>query len=69
MLLSVVQRFPNSKRGPLTRWWEGSAAAGFQLLSELATTTQVLFFTHHQLLVDLAVAKLGPNVHRVNLAR
>lgn len=44
------------------------AAAGFQLLSELATTTQVLFFTHHQHLVDLAVATLGPDVHRVNLA-
>ena len=43
------------------------AAAGFQLLSELATT-QVLFFTHHQHLVDLAVATLGPDVHRVNLA-
>ena len=45
------------------------AVAGFQLLSELATTTQVLFFTHHQHLVDLAVATLGPDVHRVNLAR
>ena len=44
------------------------AAAGFQLLSELATTTQVLFFTHHQHLVDLAVATLGPDVSRVNLA-
>ena len=51
------------------RWWEGPAAAGFQLMSELATTIQVLFFTHHQQLVDLAVATLGPHVHRVNLAR
>jgi uncharacterized protein YhaN len=30
------------------------AAAGFRVLSELAKKTQVLFFTHHQHLVDVA---------------
>ncbi len=30
------------------------AAAGFQVLGELAKRTQVLFFTHHQHLVDIA---------------
>jgi uncharacterized protein YhaN len=35
------------------------AAAGFEVLAELAKTTQVLFFTHHQHLAALAEAALG----------
>jgi uncharacterized protein YhaN len=36
------------------------AAAGFQVLGELARTTQVLFFTHHQHLVSIAEKALAP---------
>jgi uncharacterized protein YhaN len=44
------------------------ARAGFQVLAELAQTTQVLFFTHHQHLVTLAEAALAPlNVSRCAL--
>jgi uncharacterized protein YhaN len=35
------------------------AAAGFRLLGELAKKTQVLFFTHHEHLVDIAEETLG----------
>jgi uncharacterized protein YhaN len=38
------------------------AKAGFQVLSELARSTQVLFFTHHQHLLPLAEAALGADV-------
>lgn len=44
------------------------AAAGFRLLSELSRKTQVLFFTHHQHLVDLARATLGGGVSVVSLS-
>ena len=44
------------------------AAAGFKLLWELAERTQVLFFTHHQHLVDIAQRELG-SVRVINLAR
>jgi uncharacterized protein YhaN len=36
------------------------SAAGFQVLAELATKTQVLFFTHHDHLVDVARQALHP---------
>ncbi len=36
------------------------ARAGFEILAELSTRTQVLFFTHHQHLVDVARAALQP---------
>ena len=38
------------------------AVAGFQVLGELATMTQVLFFTHHQHLVDIAQSTLGESL-------
>lgn len=41
--------------------------AGFEVLGQLAERTQVLFFTHHQHLVDLATVTLGANVHVVVL--
>ena len=44
------------------------AAAGFQRLGELSRKTQVLFFTHHQHLVDIALKELGPSVNLVNLS-
>ena len=43
------------------------AAAGFRLLGQLAEKTQVLFFTHHQHLVDIARETLGASIHVVNL--
>ena len=43
------------------------AAAGFTLLGELSQTTQVLFFTHHQHLVDMARKSLGASVSMVTL--
>ncbi len=36
------------------------ASAALQVLGEVARTTQVLFFTHHARLVELARAALGP---------
>jgi uncharacterized protein YhaN len=43
------------------------AAAGFQVLTALAQKTQVLFFTHHQHLVNIARGALGASVHVINL--
>lgn len=39
---------------------DARSAAGFQVLAELARKTQVLFFTHHQHLLDLAREALSP---------
>jgi uncharacterized protein YhaN len=43
------------------------AAAGFQVLNELAKKTQVLFFTHHKHLLDVAREALGTSVPTVTL--
>ena len=43
------------------------AAAGFRLLGELSKITQVLFFTHHQHLVDVARSTFGSSVNVVSL--
>lgn len=43
------------------------SAAGFEVLGQLAERTQVLFYTHHPHLVDLAQETLGANVHVVTL--
>ena len=43
------------------------AAAGFQVLGQLAAKTQVLFFTHHQHLVDIASETLGESIPVVSL--
>jgi uncharacterized protein YhaN len=43
------------------------AAAGLRVLMDLAARTQVLFFTHHRHLVELAHATLGPSVPLVSL--
>lgn len=39
------------------------AMAGFEVLAELATSTQVLFFTHHAHLADLARSVVGAELH------
>ena len=41
---------------------DARAAAGFEVLRQLAQKTQVLFFTHHWHLVDVARSTLGPSV-------
>ncbi|WP_228766231.1 ATP-binding protein [Pelagerythrobacter aerophilus] len=43
------------------------AAAGLRLLVELSRKTQVLFFTHHQHLVDIARETCGTGARVVNL--
>jgi uncharacterized protein YhaN len=43
------------------------AAAGFQVLGELAKKTQVLFFTHHEHLLDVAQKALGVPINGVTL--
>ena len=44
------------------------SAAGFEVLGQLAERTQVLFYTHHPHLVDVAREILGDDVHVVMLA-
>jgi uncharacterized protein YhaN len=44
------------------------AGAGFDVLAQLAAKTQVLFFTHHRHLVDIARARLGAAVRIAHLA-
>jgi uncharacterized protein YhaN len=39
------------------------ARAGFQVLADLATKTQVLFFTHHSHLADIARSVVGNDVY------
>jgi uncharacterized protein YhaN len=44
------------------------AAAGFKVLNELAQRTQVLFFTHHQHLLNVANRAIGTDVPTIVLA-
>ena len=44
------------------------SAAGFEVLGQLAEQTQVLFYTHHPHLVDVARETLGLDVDVVTLA-
>jgi uncharacterized protein YhaN len=43
------------------------AQAGFRVLGELAKKTQVLFFTHHQHLIDVAKSVLGSSASQIPL--
>jgi len=43
------------------------SAAGFEVLGQLAERTQVLFYTHHPHLIEVAVDVLGPGTHVVSL--
>ncbi len=43
------------------------SAAGFEVLGQLAERTQVLFYTHHPHLIEVAVDVLGSNTHVVSL--
>lgn len=44
------------------------AAAGLQVLGHLARKTEVLFFTHHQHLIDVARKAVGKSVSTVSLS-
>jgi len=46
---------------------DARAAAGFEVLRRLSRKTQVLFFTHHRHLVEIAQATLGQSVSVVSL--
>jgi uncharacterized protein YhaN len=46
---------------------DARAAAGFEVLRRLSRKTQVLFFTHHRHLVEIARATLGQSVSVVSL--
>ena len=53
----------------LLQFDDGRASAALQALSELSVKTQVLFFTHHRHLVELAEQSLGPErfgLHRLD---
>ena len=43
------------------------AGAGLRVLGELSRKTQVLFFTHHSHLLDIAREALGDSIYAVNL--
>jgi uncharacterized protein YhaN len=47
---------------------DARAAAGFKVLAELAQKTQVIFFTHHQHLLEVARQAIGPDVPTITLA-
>ena len=48
---------------------DARAAAGLEVMGQLAEKTQVLFFTHHSHLVDIARKTLGPSALRHPAAR
>lgn len=65
-LAAIEQQLDRSEPLPLivddlfVNFDDDRAAAGFEILAELAEKTQVVFFTHHRHLVDLAKATLSP---------
>ena len=46
---------------------DGRSAAGLQMLSDLSRRTQVLFFTHHDHLVEIARNVLGTSLNPIAL--
>ena len=64
----------SSKPGPRalvvapTRELASQVHAEFEVLAQLAAKTQVLFFTHHRHLVDIAQSILGKAMHVVSIA-
>lgn len=47
---------------------DNRSRAGFQVLGEIATKTQVLFFTHHRHLIDVAREALGDGMSVTELS-
>jgi uncharacterized protein YhaN len=66
-LATIEQQLDRSEPLPLivddlfVNFDDDRVAAGFEILAELAEKTQVIFFTHHRHLVDLAKATLSPS--------
>jgi uncharacterized protein YhaN len=46
----------------LIRFDDKRATAALQVLAELSTKTQVIFFTHHQRLVELAETNIDSSI-------
>jgi len=46
---------------------DARAAAGLEVMGQLAEKTQVLFFTHHEHLVDIARTTFGPSLSVISL--
>ncbi|SLN75704.1 YhaN family protein [Oceanibacterium hippocampi] len=65
--LSRTQALPFIADDLFINFDDARAVAGFRMLHELASDTQVLFFTHHRHLVDIARATLGAKVNVVTL--
>ena len=65
-LATIEQQLDRSEPLPLivddlfVNFDDDRAAAGFEILAELAEKTQVIFFTHHRHLVELVKSTLGP---------
>jgi uncharacterized protein YhaN len=51
----------------LLRFDDDRAVATLKVLSDLSEKTQVIFFTHHHHLVELAQAAIGDSMMRVHL--
>jgi uncharacterized protein YhaN len=66
--LSRAHALPFVADDLLINFDDARAAAGFRVLAELGQKTQILFFTHHQHLVDIARATLGKAVNVISLA-
>lgn len=66
-LATIEQQIDRSEPLPLivddlfVNFDDGRAAAGFEILAELAEKTQVIFFTHHRHLVYIAKSTLSPS--------
>ena len=66
--LSSAQPLPLVADDLLVNFDAGRAAAALRVLAELGRRTQVLFFTHHRHLVEIARGTLGDGVNVVSLA-
>lgn len=65
--LSHAHALPFVSDDLLINFDDDRAAAGFRVLSELSQKTQILFFTHHKHLVDIARKTLGGNINVISL--
>lgn len=66
--LSRAHALPFVADDLLINFDDARAAAGFRVLAELGQKTQILFFTHHQHLVEIARATLDKDVNVISLA-
>jgi len=66
--LSRAHSLPFIADDLLINFDDARAAAGFKVLAELGQKTQILFFTHHQHLLDIARATLAKGINVISLA-